>query len=252
MIYNGFDFSLYMVDEDIRESILPEMVVDVLDVPGADGQLFNHASFGARTIEIDVRVIRENRRKLNELLPFLASKLCSMKPARLYTRLHPGEYYLAVRTGTIDFEKWHGTGGATITFVAYDPVRFVDDERSVALGYAAKDVEVMGTYPARPVIAIDIPAACSYVAVSDATTGLAMRSEYAFKAGNRVVFDCTVGTDRMKVPLLYATKTATTPTKLPITPQSRWFELEPGVHSMRILNASSAVAATMTYAERRL
>lgn len=33
MIYNGFDFSLYMVDEDIRESILPETVVDALDVP---------------------------------------------------------------------------------------------------------------------------------------------------------------------------------------------------------------------------
>ena len=70
--------------------------------------------------------------------------------------------------------------------------------------------------------------------------------------GNRVVFDCTVGTDRMKVPLLYATATSTTPTKLPITPQSRWFELEPGTHTMRILNASSAVSATMTYAERRL
>ena len=75
MIYNGFDFSLYMVDEDIRESILPETVVDALDVPGADGQLFNSATFGTRVIEIDVRVIRENRRALNELLPFLASKL---------------------------------------------------------------------------------------------------------------------------------------------------------------------------------
>lgn len=252
MIYNGFDFSLYMVDEDIRESILPETVVDALDVPGADGQLFNSATFGTRVIEIDVRVIRENRRALNELLPFLASKLHSRTPTKLYTRLHPGEYYIAMLTGTIDFEKWFGTGGATVTFVAYNPVRYVDDDRTVALGYAAKDVQIMGTYLARPIVAIDIPAACSYVAVSDMTTGLVMRSEYAFKAGNRVVFDCTVGTDRMKVPLLYATATSTTPTKLPITPQSRWFELEPGTHTMRILNASSAVSATMTYAERRL
>lgn len=252
MIYNGFDFSLYMVDEDIRESILPEMVVNALDVPGADGQLFNSATYGVRTIEIDVRVIRENRRVLNDLLPFLASKLHSMKPTRLYTRLHPGEYYIAVLTGTIDVEKWYGTGGATITFVAHDPVRYVEESRSVALGSVAKDVQIMGTYRAQPVIAIDIPTACSYVAVSDATTGLTMRSEYAFKAGNRVVFDCTAGTDRIKVPLLYATASAKTPTKLPITPQSRWFELEPGMHSMRVLNASSAAAATMTYAERRL
>lgn len=70
-------------------------------------------------------------------------------------------------TGTIDFEKWFGTGGATVTFVAYDPVRYVDDDRTVALGYAAKDVQIMGTYLARPIVAIDIPAACSYVAVSD-------------------------------------------------------------------------------------
>ena len=116
MIYNGFDFSLYMVDEDIRESILPETVVDALDVPGADGQLFNSATFGTRVIEIDVRVIRENRRALNELLPFLASKLHSRTPTKLYTRLHPGEYYIAMLTGTIDFEKWFGTGGATVTF----------------------------------------------------------------------------------------------------------------------------------------
>ena len=27
MIYNGFDFSLYMVDEDIRESILPKRLL---------------------------------------------------------------------------------------------------------------------------------------------------------------------------------------------------------------------------------
>lgn len=252
MIYNSFDFSFYMVDEDIRESILPELSVNAVTIPGVDGQMFNSATLAPRIIEIDVRVIRENRRVLNELLPFLASKLHARKPVRLYTRLHPGEYYLAVLSGTVDFEKWYGTGGATLTFCAYDPVRFSDEERTVAITCTAKEVEILGTYEAKPVFSIDVPSPCAYVAVVDLETGLTLRSEYAFKAGNRVVFDCTMGTDRMKVPLMYATADSSAPTKLPITPQSRWFALEPGKHSLRIQCAAQMATGTATYVERRL
>ncbi len=252
MIYNGFDFSGYFVDEDVRESILPETIHAATDIPGADGQLFQAARLGARTIEVDVRVIRRNRRELNEVLPFVAQKLYARKPSPLYTRLHNGEYYMALLSGTVDMEKWLGTGGATLTFVAYDPVRFADGERAASLAYSARDVNVLGNYPAKPVIAVDIPTACSYVAVSDITTGLQIRSEYPFKAGNRVVFDCTTGTETMKTALLYATRDSTAPSKLAVTPQSRWFELEPGVHSIRLLAPSSAVTGRMVYAERRL
>lgn len=252
MIYNNFDFSGYFVDEDIRESILPETVHTATDIPGADGQLFQSARLGTRTIEIDARVIRRNRRELNEVLPLIAQKLYARKPSPLYTRLHNGEYYKALLSGTVDIEKWLGTGGCTLTFIAYDPVRFADGERASSLGYAARDVNILGNYPANPVIEVDIPAPCSYVAVLDLTTGLQIRSEYSFKAGNRVVFDCTTGTEAMKTALLYATKDSTTPSKLAVTPQSRWFELEPGVHSMRILAPSSAVSGRIRYVERRL
>ena len=213
---------------------------------------FQRARLGTRTIEIDARVIRRNRRELNEVLPFIAQKLYARKPSPLYTRLHNGEYYKALLSGTVDIEKWLGTGGCTLTFIAYDPVRFADGERASSLGYAARDVNILGNYPANPVIEVDIPASCSYVAVSDLTTGLQIRSEYSFKAGNRVVFDCTTGTEAMKTALLYATKDSTTPSKLAVTPQSRWFELEPGVHSMRILAPSSAVSGRIRYVERRL
>lgn len=252
MIYNGFDFSEYFVDEDIRESILPEAIHTATDIPGADGQLFHDARLGTRTIEIDARVIRRTRRELNEVLPFIAAKLYARKPSALYTRLHAGEYYMALLSGTVDMEKWLGTGGATLTFVAYDPVRFADGERTASLAYAARDINVLGNYPAKPVIAVDIPTACGYVAVSDITTGLQIRSEYSFKSGNRVVFDCTTGTETMKTALLYATKDSTAPSKLAVTPQSRWFELEPGTHSMRLLAPSSAVTGRISYAERRL
>lgn len=252
MIYNGFDFSPYFVDEDIREPILPSMKHDVREVPGADGGVFGGITFGTRSIEVDIRIIRENRQALNELLPFIAAKLNGSKPSRLYTRLHSGEYYMAMLSDIGDIEKWYGTGSTTLTFTAYDPARYVDGERAVPLSYASRDAVVLGSYPAKPVIEVSIPTACSYVAVSDLTTGQQIRSEAAFKAGNRVVFDCTSGADTMKTALLYATASSTTATKLPITPQSRWFELQPGVHTMRLLAASSSVAGTLRYVERRL
>lgn len=247
MIYNDFDFSPYFVDEDIREPLLPEIKHSTTDVPGEDGMLFNGLSLGTRVIEIDIRIIRENRRALNELIPFLASKLFSRTPSRLYTRLHSGEYYIAVLSGAVDIEKWLGTGFATLTFIAYSPARYCDNRISAALSTSAKTVEIKGTYPTKPLASIDVRASCSYLAITDVTTGETMRSERSFSSGNRVVFDC-----ERKVALLYATASATTATKIPITMQSRWFELQPGAHQMRIVAASSAHSATLEYAERRL
>lgn len=252
MIYNNFDFSGYFVDEDIRESILPETVHTATDIPGADGQLFQSARLGTRTIEIDARVIRRNRRELNEVLPFIAQKLYARKPSPLYTRLHNGEYYKALLSGTVDIEKWLGTGGCTLTFIAYDPVRFADGERASSLGYAARDVTSSATIRRIPSSRWTSPHLAATSPSQTSRPAFRFEAEYSFKAGNRVVFDCTTGTEAMKTALLYATKDSTTPSKLAVTPQSRWFELEPGVHSMRILAPSSAVSGRIRYVERRL
>lgn len=252
MIYNGFDFTPYFIDEQIRDPLLPEIADEVVDVPGVDGQLYNGTTYQPRVIEIDVRIIRETRRELDELIPFIASKLNAREPSRLYTRLYSGEYYIAKLTGIGEWDKWQGTAGNTLTFTAYDPMRYCDREIVEPLTYAAKNIEIMGTYKTFPTITIDIPAAATYVAVNDLTTGLQIRSEYSFKAGNRVVFECGQNYDVMKVALLYATASASTAVKVPVTPQSRWFELEPGIHNMRLLSSASSVTGSLRYLERRV
>jgi len=128
---------------------LPELKADVFDRVGGDGSVLRSAHLGERKIVLECRAYRTRWREFDKVKDEMAQLLMLDGEHVLSLRNHFGEYYLARLVAFSEDDRIGGTGIGqfTLTFTAYDPIRFGSKQIATVPSGGSVDIDVSGSYP---------------------------------------------------------------------------------------------------------
>lgn len=170
----------------------------------------------------------------------LHSLIYTKEPKRLMFSSDNGLYYMAIPDGEIPFSENPNSGRFELNFLTESPVLY-GLERSVTVPSGGSvSIYVEGTYPTEPTI----QSSSAYGSGSSTLWGLRldeadyMRVSTGSTSSRVVTMDC-----------MERTASVSGATKV-LTLDSDWFELEPGLHTIR--NDVGTGSSTVTWQERWL
>lgn len=149
--FEDHDIIVEMINDDP-----PELRTDVYERVGGDGSVLRSSHLGTRTITLNCRAFRDRWEDFDAVKDEISLLIASSGTRELTLRNHFGEHYVAKLVEYSEDERIGGTGiGAfTLTFTAYDPVRF-GAIKSVAIpSGGAAGFLVTGNYPSDIVIKV--------------------------------------------------------------------------------------------------
>lgn len=229
MIYDGKDLSR-IVRANVSKSILPEVSMDSVEVPGRPGQAFAGVRLGMRELTVAMRLRLMPDGDVPAAHRELAAALYKDSPRKLVLPDDPGRYYMAVMTGPSDLDNLWYTGGAEVTFTCPDPIIYGAERRCELPGTA----RVGGTFETYPTVTAR-PAKGSSWRVTNRSTGEYVELVYDFKGTEEVTVDtegmhCEIdGTGADRYVSVYSDFFALAPGKVEVTLSSgtgemRWDE----------------------------
>lgn len=165
LVFNGFKFSNLVYVEDIRTTLTPQISYPQQEIPGRTGVRLGKRKVGARTIEVDIRIIEDLRSDVTDVATEIAGRLMTDGAAKLVTRRDRGRWWLAVYVGEPDLAQFHETGFATLEFLAPAGTMY-SDEVTEQLSVGENTVTVQGTYETTPVVTVTLADERSSVSVS--------------------------------------------------------------------------------------
>lgn len=115
MIFNDYNFSNDLYVENIRRPLLAP-IENTLQQIGRHGSKHVRARTGSKHIEVDVRIIRDNKGLATQLKELVAGRLVTHEPKKLILR-DTSLWDMAILDGSIDYERWLYTGFSTLNFL---------------------------------------------------------------------------------------------------------------------------------------
>jgi len=123
----------FIVRGTSRRPGLPSTVDKTLTIPGRHGQYDFGAELSTRSIVLDCAFITRNatelQQKVMELSSFLVDSYGRPRALKMRLRERPGQHFNVRWTGGFDVERIIGTGLFSLTFTAFDPFAYSDQER---------------------------------------------------------------------------------------------------------------------------
>lgn len=150
MIFNGIDFTEYLVVEKIHESLLPPIENILTTIPRSNKAKFERSNLGPRLIEIEVRIIK-SRKTLEENIRYIAGLLYTTEPKKLVVN---DKYYIAILDGETSLETFIHTGSSTLSFIAPDGVAYGNKLKHQISG--TTQINVSGNYKTLPKFTFNI------------------------------------------------------------------------------------------------
>lgn len=189
MVFNNIDFDTHVKVEQIRRDLLPPRTVISTKIPNTIGSKFARLEQGVRAIEIDIRLIENDRQAVQEKVRVLAGLLHTDEPKKLILR-DDTRYNLAILSDTTPLEKLLFTGFTTLTFLCLDPLAYSSNEKTIALG-ASTEITNDGTYEVGGVVTVNVSSSISYLELLSFEKGEKVYIEDSFIAGDLVIIDLT-------------------------------------------------------------
>ena len=161
-IFNNHDFSNDLRVNNVRRSIVPPVVDDLLYIPGRDGAYNTGSNFDV--LYISFRIILNkltDRTKVRNL----ADNLHTQGLKQLILKDEPDKYYNAKLSSRTDLDEIMKVGQGMIIFLCPDPYAYsiTEDTEDFANDEATIDNE--GTADAFPVFELTIDAVSTYLSV---------------------------------------------------------------------------------------
>jgi len=152
----------FVVRGTSRRPGLPSTVDKTLTIPGRHGQYDFGADLSARSIVLDCVFITRNatelQQKVMELARFLTDSYGRPRTIKLRLRERPGQHFTVRYVGSFDIERIIGTGLFSLTFTAFDPFAYGDQERIyedvITVSPHEQIVETVGNVRTAPVIVL--------------------------------------------------------------------------------------------------
>ena len=160
----------------------------------------------------------------------VAPVLMASEPRPLVLDDEPDVHYMAIMTTQAALSNLWYTGTCDIEFTAYDPIAYGRD-RETSLSPAAT-FEVGGTWPTEPIVTARPGGSVSFLRLTDNATGRFVQVTAALTSSSVVVFD------------MAAPNATVNGANAPVTFESDFFALEPGVASLRLSSGTGTVAWT--------
>lgn len=235
MIFNNIDFGNYIKVEKVRTTILPPITNKTKEIPGKIGVLYNKNSLGPRYIEVEIRIIEKNKKKVRGKIGVLASLLYTKEPKELRFKEEPNKYYKAILDGSTDLDRFLYTGFSILTFIALDPIAY-GETKTIDISSNTTIIN-QGSYKTTGRITIEVTQSIGHIQVTQQNTGEYVYIEHDFVAGDEVIIDL----DRE-----YVTKNGYSIMK-DVYLESDFFDIPVGEFEL-----TSSVPATLEYVERWL
>ena len=229
MIFNGCDLSKWF-SVSFERRISPELDVATRDVPGLAGARFVRAKVKPIVIPMKLRWRARPGASMARLRREVAPVLMASEPRPLVLDDEPDVHYMAIMTTQAALSNLWYTGTCDIEFTAYDPIAYGRD-RETSLSPAAT-FEVGGTWPTEPIVTARPGGSVSFLRLTDNATGRFVQVTAALTSSSVVVFD------------MAAPNATVNGANAPVTFESDFFALEPGVASLRLSSGTGTVAWT--------
>lgn len=169
MEFNGVDFSEYLVVEEVRRPFLPSSDFLTEKVMGKRGVRFFRREETESVIEVDVRIIRNNRKSVQEIKRYLQRFLYTEKPEKLLLRDNTSIFNYGI-LGRTDLDIFLRTGSTTLEFICHDPTNYSSNVHEMSLKTGDNIIFYQGTYAVGPLVRIS-NASGSYIDVRLVNTG---------------------------------------------------------------------------------
>ncbi|WP_130807643.1 distal tail protein Dit [Senegalia massiliensis] len=236
LIFNNTDFSEYVNIENVRKSILPPISTNMITIPGKRGLTFIKNNLEVKYIEVDIRLIEENKNKVRDKMRELAKLLYTKEPKKLVTDEND-KYDIAILDGNTEFEKLLYTGSTTLVFACPDPISYGEEITETL------DDNILlnnGTYETKGIINVQINSNITYIKITLLDTGEFLYIENNFVTGDEVVIDLEKESIRKNGVLIMED----------LYLESDFFSIPTGEYQIKI--EPLGVYATLSYIERWL
>lgn len=187
-IYDGFDFSEYLLVRNVGRPLLPPIYVISRKIPGQNKEQFIRKEFQPITIPVEVVLYSNGDMSYNELKRFLADKLHKSEPKKLQFLDDPERYYLAILRDSTEINDLVEAGETTLHFYCPDPIAY-GKEINIDIS-SSPMLYNSGTWETAPLITAQITQAMSSWSVILTNTGEYIQIDDALKAGDEIFIDC--------------------------------------------------------------
>lgn len=128
-VYDGFDFSDYLLVTDVGRPILPPRTIYDMKVFGKEGSHFFKKEDEPITIPVEIKIFEGHNMTFREMVRFLASKLDKEEPKPLIFNDEPHMFINGILEGESDLQSIVKAGEGVLNFFCPDPHFYaIDDE----------------------------------------------------------------------------------------------------------------------------
>ena len=187
MIFNGVKIDDYVKVEEIRKGFLPPVSSTFKEIPGRPGGKYIQNQLGNKVIEVDIRLIEEDKEELQRKVRTLAEILYTEEPKKLDTG-EPGKYDMAILDGEVNFETFLRTGKAILPFLCA-PLSY-GDTKYLEIGGELRNA---GTYATTGIINVAVEES-DFLEVTLENTKEKIYIKHPFTTGDTVTIDLSEGT----------------------------------------------------------
>lgn len=154
--YGDVNLSQYFVGIEISRSVIPDVNVETLDVPGMNGTVL----MGYRLSPLEITVVgtlnAKTASEVSAIRHALASALIPEGTKPLVLPDDPSVRYHAIPTGSVSLSRNNQYPRATITFLVPDGCG-VGQLRTASLSSVYQTIDVGGNVPTWPIIRVNTP-----------------------------------------------------------------------------------------------
>ena len=160
MKFNDFLITQLINITEVKKSPYPDRTINSISIPNRNGEIFQNATFGTRTIEVSYNVIKEYRptfdgtqvydSEFNNYIRSLVFYLTTDEPAKLIFSDEPNKFFYAI-CESIDLDRTMQLGEGTIRFRCSDPFAYALDEKTFEVVDKKAAVMNYGTATSYPI-----------------------------------------------------------------------------------------------------
>ena len=227
MIFNGHNISSLVFIEDIRRPFISPLSNTLLDV-GEVGFIHKRVKPQPKTIEVDVRIIENDRKRAGRVKEILASLLVTDTPKRLDLR-DTERFDFAILDGDMSFERYRNTGFITLNFVNPSGLSYGKYKKSII---KENSLFNLGTAKIQPIIRV-IPKKTNQIVIRNLTAGQHLEIRGNYTNSDEIVFG-EYGENNNYLEKVLINKRLE---MMPLTIDSDFFHLELGRNDFEIIGA---------------
>lgn len=246
MIFNGIDFSDLAVIEYIRRPLMGARNINSKPLLNQYHSIFSSVERDSPTIEVDLRIIGEDRFEVSDISRTITRHLNVNEPKKLELRDEPGKYNFAIPEGDTENHKFLNTGFVTVRFMCPDPYLYSSNLTLIEDGSGKLTGVNNGTASVQNwqirIIIINPPVE-DLVSITLKDSNQFILLEYEFLVGDVIEVDAEIGLVRL-------VRSGVEPVNDILTPsfESDFFHIPPGEFEIGV--SDSQLIEELTFRER--